>query len=739
MSLIDETSLALQWVKEAISVAKESSAFGRVASGVVWTDAPNKDFNLAEHDPDLIVLRTEGTELNLEHDPGRPAGKVVAAKLFTSPAGCRFVVAIIGFYTEEKRRSFATLGLAIAITTAADLPTRLPEPSHDWHLELVADPREVSIEWVQEISRESPLPVSIDEASNNSFYPLVELLHVGLPFATLAWNPVVSGLSAQGRAIYSGIQKWFAQLWASLGDRPRSVVCINSHCLGCDVQFLFRGSNASLLQTTYGLLPQAVAQAAALIEDARQRGFAPRRLVYECDGLQNEWCASYMLLDDGTLVSDGIPLAPVEELSKGLSLGLRLSDLENAGRVNESTDAVASAGRGASMTARALSSLKLDSDLYATVAFVNLIDLRKKSPEIMGAALQRLNKLCGRVNAYVLNTASGVILVCPHETGNPGALAASSAVAADWDVEPRLKIGVTSGKLSVVVDVDGHNNLVGVPINISARISHALPESGVAVHESFAHWADATTSEGHWLHEQRRTKVELRGKKHDAPYTCYVQTELGCPAAARRHFDVEASPAVFIAYDLAGFSKGDLSTLRARFKSLAQVIKKVGLDSALGGDAVLLSPGGDGGIFVVTGSSVALANAVALSRQLHEWAEAESRGVQSRRAIQPRVGVHYGQVLRYINTYGVPRPFGLDLFAADDLANDEEARQYGGVVMSKDIAEAVANDDAEYLNENFDELSPVSGGRLRRYARKVDRIKAAQAANRNETPVKANP
>lgn len=719
VSLIDETPDALQWVTENTAAAKRTSAFGRIASGVVWTDAPNKDFNLAEHDPDAIVRSTEGMEILREHDPGLPAGKVLAAKAFTSLEG-RFVAAIFGFYTDDKRLSFATLGLSV--TADQELPKVLPEPSSDWHLELVSDPREVSVDWITDISRTSPLPVLIDEASNNSFEPLVELLHVGLPFATLAWSPIVAGLSAQGRQVYSGIHEWFANLWSSIGNRPRSLICIDSQRLGCHVQFLFRGSDTSLLQTAYALLPEAAARAEALIADARQRGLAPRRLTYECVGPEKAWRPSYMLLDDGTLVSDGVGLVPVEELSKGLSLGLNLSALENAASGGANKDQTTSPGRETSMNARALSSLKADSDLHATVAFLHLIDLRKKSPEIVGAALQRLNKLCARVDAYVLNTATGVILVCPHEAGKPGALAASSTIASDWDVEPSLKIGITSGKLSVVLDVDGNNNLVGVPINVAARIANALTESGVAVHETFAHWADATTTAEHWLHEQRRTPVELAGKKHDAPFVCYVQTDLGCPPPTKRHFEIAASPAVFIAYDLAGFSKGDLATLRARFRSLAQVINRVGLERSLGGDGVLLSPGGDGGIYVVSGSDVSFANAVALSRQLQEWADAESRGVLGHRAIRPRVGVHYGQVLHYVNTYGIPRPFGRDLFAADDLANDEEARQYGGVVMSKDIAEAVANDDNNYLSEKFDELSAVSNGHVRRYARKADRI-----------------
>jgi class 3 adenylate cyclase len=731
VSLIDETPLALKWVEETTATLR-SGRFGRIISGVVWTDAPNPDFNLADHDPDLMARKAEDLEILRNHDPGLLAGRVLAAKAFKSPNGRRFVAGVFGMYTRERQVRFAAIGLSAKVPVV--LPTALPEPLDGWRLDLQCDPREVSHEWVADVARHSPLPVSLNEASNNALDPVIELLCVGLPYASLVWTPAVTGLTMQGRAVYAGIHKWLRQLWSSLGDRRRSVICINSHQDGCDVRFLFRGSDGSRLQRAHDLLPRAAAQAAEIIADAKMRGLAPRRLIYECDGPASEWYASSFLLDDGTLISDGNGLVPVDELSTGLSLGLRL---------NESADDVAggaetqpaSQQREATMNAKPLSALRVDSDLQATVAFIQLSDLRRRPPDVMGAALQRLNKLATRVDAYVLNTATGVILVCPHEAGNQGALAAAMAMASDWDVEPALKIGVTSGKLSVVVDVDGHNNLVGVPINTAARIANALTESGVAVHETFTNWADATTTEGHWLHEHRRTKVELRGKKHDAPYVCYVQTDLGCPQPTKRHFDIAASPAVLIAYDLAGFSKGDLATLRARFKSLAQVITKVGLDGALGGDSVLLSPGGDGGIYVVAGSGVSFANAVALSRQLQEWAEAESRGVHARRAIQPRVGVHYGQVLRYENTYGIARPFGLDLFAADDLANDDDARRYSGVVMSKEIAEAVANDDLEYLNEMFDELPPVSGGRLKRYARKLDRIAAAETAANEDAKV----
>src|SRR5690348_10875612 len=108
--MIDDTPVALQWV-EATTARATSSAFGRIVSGVVWTDASIKGFNLGEYDPDQIALKTEGIPILRNHDPGLPVGKVLAAKAFTSPEGRRFVAAIFGLYTAETQVNFWTLGL----------------------------------------------------------------------------------------------------------------------------------------------------------------------------------------------------------------------------------------------------------------------------------------------------------------------------------------------------------------------------------------------------------------------------------------------------------------------------------------------------------------------------------------------------------------------------------------------------------------------------------------------------
>src|SRR5690349_239847 len=107
--MIDETPAAVRWVEET-KASLTSPAFGRIVSGVVWTDAEIEGFNLGDYDPDQIAVKTEGIRILRNHDPGLPVGRVLAAKAFTTPTGRRFVAAVFGLYTEETQVNFSTLG-----------------------------------------------------------------------------------------------------------------------------------------------------------------------------------------------------------------------------------------------------------------------------------------------------------------------------------------------------------------------------------------------------------------------------------------------------------------------------------------------------------------------------------------------------------------------------------------------------------------------------------------------------
>ena len=113
-NLIDETPEAGSWIVSERSRYLENIAFGNFIPAVIWTDEPDIDGELigGADPPELISqINSEGWPLYQGHDPGKPSGRVIAAKLFVSPNHRKFVAAILGFYTDEKKLSFDDLGV----------------------------------------------------------------------------------------------------------------------------------------------------------------------------------------------------------------------------------------------------------------------------------------------------------------------------------------------------------------------------------------------------------------------------------------------------------------------------------------------------------------------------------------------------------------------------------------------------------------------------------------------------
>ena len=140
----------------------------------------------------------------------------------------------------------------------------------------------------------------------------------------------------------------------------------------------------------------------------------------------------------------------------------------------------------------------------------------------------------------------------------------------------------------------------------------------------------------------------------------------------------------------------------------------------LSGDQPYFSPGGDGGILVLT--QISQADAYAVANDLAKLLSIESDHHTSMTKVQSRIGLHYGQVALYENAEGLLRPTGLDLFVADEIAGDDVARQGTGVVFTEPLKESIGEGSIKDFDREFEELPALHHGpaaHIKRFRRRV--------------------
>jgi class 3 adenylate cyclase len=368
-----------------------------------------------------------------------------------------------------------------------------------------------------------------------------------------------------------------------------------------------------------------------------------------------------------------------------------------------------------------------------TVVFVVIQGLKDCSdaPKVP-SALRSLNEALRRVQpgAFVLSTIVGAMVIVPDtERWSPDDL---FRALDQTSVGFALRVGVTHGTVEVVHDIDDKPNVIGPPINIAARLATSSSNPGILVDESYADFVDDILAASHWLHRSVRAPLSITGKPQDPLFTCFpgpyqfeaksLPPERDAPLAPR--------PAVLIAYDLPKFSAGDRAQLVKRFKGLANVFQKLRQSSTMQVGAALLSPGGDGGVLVL--EAVGLTDAASIAARLQSLTEIESLGRDEAIAVDIRIGVHYGQVMHYVNARGIERPTGLALFAADEIAGDKAARSLHGIVLTRLVASHTAGGSDERLASEFKRLPKLASGPASGVDRfvKVDprRARAVEAA-----------
>lgn len=321
--LLQDTPAALRWAEEA-ERRHAPGKFGVIVRAVVWTDTRNADGELqVDVDPVRLVAQINSHPFIVlhNHDPGLPKGMVFESESFESAGGRKFVAALIGYYEGGDVLSFRDLGLDHRAFVPP--PEHLPALPEDLRIEIATDSREVEGEWLDQVADDSPVSIERTELSHNAADLLQELIRIGIPYAILVWNPYVKAIASEaGKATYAGIHGWLRRLLSRMADRRSPILDFHSFHDDCQISFLYRGKDVKKLHEALDASAAAAVQAARLVSRLRDQGMTSKQLVYEFDKEAILWAPSFVVLDDGRIITDNLALISIENLPKGLSLGM---------------------------------------------------------------------------------------------------------------------------------------------------------------------------------------------------------------------------------------------------------------------------------------------------------------------------------------------------------------------------------------------------------------------------------
>lgn len=328
-SLLSESDVASAWAEQTIATLKGSDTLGSFNAGVIWVESrsPNEGLSIPIK-PELLAkdINERGQPLLLNHDPGKPIGRVVAARVFKARDGRTFVAAVFGYYAGAVQAGFSDFGFDSSMAHAP--PTKLPSIGHDYWIEIAVDPREVKAEWVDRVAEGAPLRLKRRPLSHNAAETIIELIRLTIPYVALVWNPFVTAIATEaGKDTYIVLRRWLKRFIERVSELNNPVLMIQASLNECGVFFIIRGNDVEYLSAASDGLASAATQANHLIVTLQNRSAAPRTLFYEFDKLRKTWIPSYAELYDGRLITDNKMLVVAERLPLGLSLGL--GDLEN--------------------------------------------------------------------------------------------------------------------------------------------------------------------------------------------------------------------------------------------------------------------------------------------------------------------------------------------------------------------------------------------------------------------------
>jgi hypothetical protein len=330
----------------------------------------------------------------------------------------------------------------------------------------------------------------------------------------------------------------------------------------------------------------------------------------------------------------------------------------------------------------------------ATAVFLSIVGLTKMSGPEVPDALAALHRVLREPRAAlpglrVLSAVTGAVVLVPDSLNCnvqgrdrlPAWLAAIDAASL------AVRVGVARGQAEWVEDADGTVNATGRGINIAARLAASELNPGVLYDRSYVDVAADLVRSNHFLHPDNQRFLSVEGKRGEV-FACIADPTF----QTRARNDIPEAPdappvyAVLLAYDLPGFSEGDLRTLASRFRDVSAEIRRLREQQILPpGAHVAFSPGGDGGVLAITG--VPLERALGIATDLADKLQDASATRTADASVRARIGVHYGPTHAYVNAEDIARPTGHALFEADAIAGDAEARCWDAIIVSGDLVE----------------------------------------------------
>lgn len=293
-----------------------------------------------------------------------------------------------------------------------------------------------------------------------------------------------------------------------------------------------------------------------------------------------------------------------------------------------------------------------------------------------------------------------------------------------------LRFGIAHGDLDPVIDVDKSENWVSPAINMAARVAMSSENHGALLENSY--FRHATIDLANWNGFDKNGEIiEVKGKRDEIfqckrgpnlPETIFDENKLAAPPKNT------VFSCGLIAFDLPNFSDGDRQALRRRFRELSIEVWQATANLS---QKFFYSPGGDGGILVIPETQKE--EVYVLAKSFFNGLIQRSADLAQKTEVKCRVGVHYGQVEMY-TLNEITRPSGWHLIIADRLANDMEARNYEGVIISDQIGESIKYESKDKFKSDFQEINPLQTplGNVRRF---VEHPKNVNIAQQPETPI----
>lgn len=199
-----------RWLNDAIR-RHSSEIYGKIKPAVVWTNALDEEGQLiVPIDPNELSRRINRDPFIIlhNHDPGNPKGQVLESAVFDDGSGVVFVAAIMGFYAGGNTIEFGSMDLNL--NDVYQSPRELPDLPKEASIEIVFDPRDVSPQWIEYISKDAPLKIRINESSYNDAQTTHELISIGIGYLAIVWNPFVTAVASEaGKKTYTAFQTGF--------------------------------------------------------------------------------------------------------------------------------------------------------------------------------------------------------------------------------------------------------------------------------------------------------------------------------------------------------------------------------------------------------------------------------------------------------------------------------------------------------------------------------------------------